>query len=184
MINAITANKIAREAKDAALANCQDAIREIESKIKADAGMGHTCLQDTKEAISILQQLTDAQLRAISSHIRESGYLLHIANNRSGLVDSLMISWESVGEPSASAMEYLSEVMGDDSDYAWSWHCNLATLAINAGADRIPAHEHAATFMKVNFGVDVGVMSRFIDLMNSLKPQEDSALDQAVECAD
>jgi hypothetical protein len=39
-------------------------------------------------------------------------------------------------------------------DYAWSWHCNLAMMAYDAGAPHRDANIRAADFMKYCFGVN------------------------------
>ena len=52
------------------------------------------------------------------------------------------------------SMEYLSVAMKKDTEYAWSWHCNIAMAAHDKGLDHKPANEAAANFMKTCFGVD------------------------------
>ena len=48
----------------------------------------------------------------------------------------------------------LKKAMKDDPDYAWSWHCNIAVTAQDAGAPYGVANEGAARFMKLCFDVD------------------------------
>ena len=45
------------------------------------------------------------------------------------------------------AIETLSAQMKSDPGYAWSWHCNLAMLAVDAGAKHGAANKRAAQFM-------------------------------------
>lgn len=52
------------------------------------------------------------------------------------------------------ALKALSEAMQADEDYAWSWHCNIAMNAVDAGAPHRAANERAADFMWGLFGVN------------------------------
>lgn len=52
------------------------------------------------------------------------------------------------------AIEALSAAFKADPDYAWGWHCNLAGIALDAGADHASANGRAASFMRTVFGVD------------------------------
>lgn len=54
-----------------------------------------------------------------------------------------------------AALEAISEAMERDSHFAWTWHCNVAMAAIDAGAPPHKANERAADFMRNAFGVDV-----------------------------
>lgn len=51
------------------------------------------------------------------------------------------------------ALKALSDAMNADPDYAWGWHCNLAMMAVDAGAPHKEANEGAAGFMWLTFGV-------------------------------
>ena len=55
------------------------------------------------------------------------------------------------------AMETLKQAMKEDYGYAWSWHCNIAVMAQDAGADHEVANEGASRFMKLAFDVDTTV---------------------------
>jgi hypothetical protein len=59
----------------------------------------------------------------------------------------------SLLESPKGALEVLSKAMQSDYDYAWSWHCNVAVSAIDAGAPHKEANERAADFMFRAFGV-------------------------------
>ena len=52
------------------------------------------------------------------------------------------------------AINRLSGAMEEDPEYAWGWHCNIAVMMQDAGADYATANEGAARFMKLAFGVD------------------------------
>jgi hypothetical protein len=52
------------------------------------------------------------------------------------------------------ALTVLSKAMQDDPGYAWSWHCNVAMVAQDAGAPHDKANERAADFMSRAFSVD------------------------------
>tara|TARA_Y100000034_G_C6803253_1_gene360457 strand:- start:507 stop:935 length:429 start_codon:yes stop_codon:yes gene_type:complete len=56
--------------------------------------------------------------------------------------------------PVEKALEVMSEAMKADPGFAWSWHCNVAMAARDAGAPHKEANERAADFMKRAFGVD------------------------------
>jgi hypothetical protein len=53
------------------------------------------------------------------------------------------------------AMDTLRDAMSTNSDYAWLWYCNLAMMAIDAGAPPASADAGAITFMQNAFGVDI-----------------------------
>ena len=52
------------------------------------------------------------------------------------------------------AMDRLKFAMKDDPSYAWSWHCNIAMVAYDAGADSNSSNLRAANFMHNIFDVD------------------------------
>lgn len=59
-------------------------------------------------------------------------------------------------EPSvADAMLRVRREVRDDPAYAWSWQCNVAMAAYDAGCDHETANRGAARFMRTLFGVDV-----------------------------
>jgi hypothetical protein len=43
--------------------------------------------------------------------------------------------------------------MRTDPDYAWTWHCNIAMVAQDAGAPHKEANIRAGDFMNMLFGV-------------------------------
>lgn len=53
-----------------------------------------------------------------------------------------------------TALSVLSKAMQDDADFAWSWHCNIAMTAQDAGAPHNRANIWAANFMHRAFAVD------------------------------
>lgn len=56
------------------------------------------------------------------------------------------------------ALWWLSRAMRKDIDYAWSWHCNIAMVAQDAGAPWEEANKRTSDFMKRAFGVDTTLM--------------------------
>lgn len=52
------------------------------------------------------------------------------------------------------AMEKLSEVIKNDPDYAWAWHCNVAMSAFDEGLCKPAANRAAGRFMAIAFKVD------------------------------
>jgi Zn-finger protein len=52
------------------------------------------------------------------------------------------------------ALDTLRKAMEEDPEYAWTWHCNLAIMAVDAGAPHKEANERAGDFMKHLFGVN------------------------------
>jgi hypothetical protein len=51
------------------------------------------------------------------------------------------------------ALWILRRAMKKDPDYAWSWHCNLAMMAQDAGAPHKEANIRAGDLMHSLFGV-------------------------------
>lgn len=56
--------------------------------------------------------------------------------------------------PLSSAVDIVCAGLRDDLDYAWSWHCNIAMAAVDAGCPHDVANEGAARFMEMLGGVD------------------------------
>lgn len=54
----------------------------------------------------------------------------------------------------AQALAVLRASFQADPDYALSWHCNLASCAINAGLEQDMAQRLAVKFMKLCFDFD------------------------------
>ena len=57
----------------------------------------------------------------------------------------------------------------DPDDFAWSWHCNLAMMAFDAGAPHREANERAADFMRGVFDIDVRTMDQWKTLFDEGK---------------
>lgn len=64
------------------------------------------------------------------------------------------VAQESTAPTAKVAMDILRDAMQADPEYAWSWHCNLAMMAYDAGASHGPANKWAANFMKIAFDCD------------------------------
>lgn len=65
--------------------------------------------------------------------------------------------------------EQFCRALQADFAWAWSWHCNLAMLAQDAGAPHREANERAADFMERAFGVKVNDSAEFKALMERTK---------------
>lgn len=59
-----------------------------------------------------------------------------------------------MSEEIKNALDVLSNAMKNDSEYAWTWHCNLAMMAVDAGAGYKEANERASSFMLGLFGIN------------------------------
>lgn len=68
------------------------------------------------------------------------------------------------------AMKILRREMKKHPDYAWSWQCNLAMMAYDAGAGIDNANKRAADFMKNCFEVDT--LSQYESLDKKLNTEE------------
>lgn len=69
----------------------------------------------------------------------------------------------------------LGAQLREDPATAWTWQCNLAMMAADAGADRYEANRWAADFLKRAFAVDVTGLPEYQALMAnapSLTPLE------------
>lgn len=49
--------------------------------------------------------------------------------------------------------ETIQQLMKDDFDYAWGWHCNIACAAMDEGVDHATANKIACRFMKNAFDI-------------------------------
>lgn len=66
----------------------------------------------------------------------------------------------------SSAMRTLSEEMKKDPDLAWAWHCNLAMMAVDAGAKHEEANKRAADLMRRAFGVSTDEYPHYKNIMS------------------
>lgn len=65
-------------------------------------------------------------------------------------------------------MDTLAWYIKNDDDYAWSWHCNLAMMAYDAGATHREANIGASNFMKTAFDVDTTTSKYYQEIMRRL----------------
>lgn len=65
------------------------------------------------------------------------------------------------------AMQALSDIMANDNEYAWSWHCNLAMMAVDVGANHKNANIRVSDFMRTAFGVDTSKLKEYKQIMES-----------------
>ena len=68
------------------------------------------------------------------------------------------------------ALAALSSAMQSDPDFAWTWHCNIAMTAQDAGAPHDRSNVWAANFMQRAFGVDT--LTRVNALLAAQQQQE------------
>lgn len=61
----------------------------------------------------------------------------------------------------ATAMSEVIEALLTEPDYAWSWHCNVAMAAVDAGVPHKTANEAAARFLMTLAGVDTTVLPEY-----------------------
>lgn len=73
------------------------------------------------------------------------------------------------------AMKKLQNAVASYSDYAWTWHCNLAMPIRDEGVDSKTANLAAARIMSLVFGVDVTKSSEW----KSLNLEQDASPDSA-----
>jgi hypothetical protein len=79
----------------------------------------------------------------------------------------------SDGETATVVMEMMRSLMQTDESWAWSWHCNLAMMAIDAGADRLSANCGAANFMRQAFEIDMTTSHLYRSLITGLEVERD-----------
>lgn len=60
-----------------------------------------------------------------------------------------------------AAVKRLCDALREDLDYAWSWHCNIAMTAFDAGGSHDVANEGAARFLQLLAGVDTRKHQQF-----------------------
>lgn len=69
----------------------------------------------------------------------------------------------------SKAFDVLKQAMHEDPAYAWSWHCNLAMSAFDAGTPHDIANQGAVRFMQLAFGVDTSAFKEYKDLETQWK---------------
>jgi hypothetical protein len=52
-------------------------------------------------------------------------------------------------------LDIIKKVIHEDSDYAWSWLCNIAMASYDEGLDLSASNRAAARFMYSLFGIDM-----------------------------
>lgn len=67
-----------------------------------------------------------------------------------------------------TAQQILSKVMQEDPDCAWSWHCCITMMAIDAGKSSEEARIISAEFMLGVFGVTITENKRWEDYMRKV----------------
>lgn len=64
----------------------------------------------------------------------------------------------------ASAFDILKQAMHAYHAYAWTWHCNIAMSAYDAGCGHWIANQAAARFMHMAFEIDVTPFPEYQDI--------------------
>lgn len=64
----------------------------------------------------------------------------------------------------SAAFNVVRDAMVADSEYAWSWHCNIAMASVDEGMDHAAANRAAARFMQICFGVDTSKSPQYATL--------------------
>lgn len=59
------------------------------------------------------------------------------------------------------AYDAMKAAMSADSDYAWSWHCNIAMPLIDSGVDAALAQQCASRLMQHFWSVDTSKHEHF-----------------------
>jgi hypothetical protein len=90
------------------------------------------------------------------------------------LMRELYAEAEAAMRTPAEAITILKTAMKADPHYAWSWHCNIAMAAYDAGVSLKIANFGAARFMKLAFDIDTSQFQEFQAI-------RDAAVDQARE---
>jgi hypothetical protein len=91
----------------------------------------------------VLQVINEPARGAGTEQDTEAGSVLHSPNQGS-----------AISKYVPAAFDVVRRGMQSDTDYAWSWHCNLAMSMVDAGCDHKIANEGAVRFMRTCFDVD------------------------------
>ena len=67
-------------------------------------------------------------------------------------------------EDESNPLTDLKDAIHSDSDYAWTWLCNLACIGLGAGADHERSNRYAAQFMRNAFEIDVTTLDQWKSL--------------------
>ena len=104
---------------------------------------------------ALLEQALEA-LEAMQSYAKQECKGLRICDEAVDAIRAEMAKTGETVEPITTdmAVKRLCQALRDDMDYAWSWHCNIAMTAYEAGCPHDVANEGAARFMQLLAGVD------------------------------
>ena len=65
----------------------------------------------------------------------------------------------------ANGLKELRDTLKSDEGLAWSWHCNIAMLAVDSGGNPKEANIRTAKFMADVFGVDTSKFKEYLAIM-------------------
>ena len=87
---------------------------------------------------------------------------------------------------SHSPLSQLKAALKADDDYAWTWLCNLACIALDSGGTHENSNRRAAQFMKNAFDIDVTQCENWkqFELQWSEPPEVDQTLDEWMQAYD
>lgn len=92
------------------------------------------------------------ELQTINPHITDTGWKPERDHYVHGVLCSRII--ENKTNTVKDAMDVLKKALLEDSDYAHSWHCNIACSVMDSGVDHEKSNEAASRFMKLAFDVE------------------------------
>jgi hypothetical protein len=64
----------------------------------------------------------------------------------------------------AEAFDVIKHAILDDSEYAWSWQCNLACPFLDENIPHKAANKAAARILRILFGVDITKHQNYMDM--------------------
>ncbi len=67
------------------------------------------------------------------------------------------------GKSVSKEMAIIRRMISKDSEYAWSWYCNLVMSFVDEGCDRLTAMRGASRFLNILACVDVSKDPRYIE---------------------
>lgn len=123
-------------------------IKQLRAELAKPVESSYTAMQLAAMVLSDCGISTDHT--ALHERVAE-----RIALHEEQLIDSLQKLPKPIETITTDmAVKRLCQALRDDLDYAWSWHCNVAMTAYDAGCPHDVANEGAARFMQLLAGVD------------------------------
>lgn len=115
-------------------------------------GLGPLAPDWLVEALEDFIELQEAHKNLLAIHAEDA---YHLDEARAKLAHDCACATQPANEPKQSPFEQIQAVIQKDSEYAWSWHCNIAMSIYDAGlVDHARANHCAAEVMRRLFGVE------------------------------